>query len=228
MSFCQACGTAVETDARFCPRCGKAVNIGVSFAPAATAAPVDDGIPLPIVTTTAAPAVVVAAAPAGVAPVAVASVPAVRHKLTVGIVIIAIVAVLCVAIAIPTAFMLLYYAANVSLLGDTPLAQFLIALFPTIGSAKLDLVSALNLAALESFAIAAIAAASCYGLLRLREWGRILAIVGIALAMIHAVIVSFTGEGNLFWHLIALGLQTWALTYLLKARVRAIFAAPKI
>jgi zinc-ribbon domain len=223
MSFCQACGTSVDADARFCPRCGKPANIGVLSQSPEMAATANPGLPL---AAAAAPAVILQGAPATTttAPIAAAVAIPARHKRPIGVIIIAILAVLCVVVAIPTAIALLYYSANVGVLGATPLAQFLIALFPVIGEAKTDLVSALNLAALESFAIAAIAAASCYGLLMLREWGRILAIVGIALAMLHAVIVTFTGEGNLLWHLIALGIQTWALTYLLKARVKVCFA----
>jgi len=73
------------------------------------------------------------------------------------------------------------------------------------------------------FLIAAICAALGYGLWKIRKWARILAIGTSALLALQAAAMIIGSSGAVVWHLFALGINIWIITYLLKPRVKQTF-----
>jgi uncharacterized membrane protein (DUF2068 family) len=86
-----------------------------------------------------------------------------------------------------------------------------------------EMVSQASAVATTMFLIAAICAALSYGLWKTRKWGRILAIVCGVLLTLHAAAMILTSSGIFLWHLFALGINIWIITYLLKPRVKQAF-----
>jgi uncharacterized membrane protein (DUF2068 family) len=114
-------------------------------------------------------------------------------------------------------------AASASAEGAIPQMRLLMRLFPVLALGEQEMVSQASAAATAMFLIAAICALLSYGLWRLRKWGRILAIVCSALLSLHAAAMILTSSGIFLWHLFALGINIWIITYLLKPRVKQTF-----
>ncbi len=76
--------------------------------------------------------------------------------------------------------------------------------------------------------IAAVYAIAGYGLWALKNWGRILALVLVALGLISAAFGLMTSLvhfniGLVLWRLIWIGIDVWIITYLLKPHVKQAF-----
>ena len=174
MAFCQACGIQLQPDARFCTVCGIPVNFSPSSTQSNPASTVNEAAPLPTYSAPAPSNFKLPRTTPSVTPGAQGSEKAIQLPRPKGVIILAIIASLGVAFTVPLGLLLLWYAANVSSVGETPMAQFLIWLFPQLGQAKGEMISELGSGAVEEFLIAAICAVASYGLWRRREWGRFL------------------------------------------------------
>jgi len=126
---------------------------------------------------------------------------------------------------VPLGVVLLGYAVSASAEGSTPLMRLLMQLFPVIAQGQQDMVTQAFEASAGMFAIAAICAVLSYGLWRLRKWGRILAIVSSVLMSLHAVAMILNSSGTLLWHLFAIAINIWIITYLLKPHVKQAFCS---
>lgn len=224
MAFCQACGVQVQPDARFCTVCGQPVNISVSSVPSASAATANAATPLSFYSPPVLSNAGIPQTSSGGTPGAQVSKKAIQSCRPKGVTVLAVVAFLGAVLTVPIGLFLLYYLANISSVSETPMAQFLIWLFPKFGKAKGEMISELGLGAVEEFLIAAICTIASYGLWMRREWGRIFAIVSIVLAILHAATMIFTGYGTLLWHLFAIGVEVWSISYLLKPSVKQAFS----
>jgi uncharacterized membrane protein (DUF2068 family) len=116
-------------------------------------------------------------------------------------------------------------AAGASAESAIPLMRLLMQLFPVLALGEQEMVSQASEMATAMFLIAAICAVLSYGLWKLRKWGRILAIVSSALLSLHAAAMILASSGILLWHVFALGINIWIITYLLKPRVKQAFRA---
>jgi len=114
-------------------------------------------------------------------------------------------------------------AAGASAESAVPLMQSLMQFFPVLAQGEQEMVSQASFAATAMFLIAAICAVLSYGLWTLRRWARILAIVIGALFSLHAAAMILALSGAFVWHLFALGINIWIITYLLKPRVKLRF-----
>jgi len=114
-------------------------------------------------------------------------------------------------------------AAGASAQSAIPLMRLLMQLFPLLAEGQQEMVDQASAAATAMFVIAAISAVLSYGLWRLRKWGRILAIVCSALLSLHAAATILASSGIFLWHVFALGINIWIITYLLKPRVKQAF-----
>jgi len=126
---------------------------------------------------------------------------------------------------VPLGVVLLGYAVSASAEGSIPLLRLLMQLFPVIAQGQQDMVTQAFEASAGMFAIAAICAVLSYGLWRLRKWGRILAIVSSVLMSLHAVAMILNSSGTLLWHLFAIAINIWIITYLLKPHVKQAFCS---
>jgi len=126
---------------------------------------------------------------------------------------------------VPLGVVLLGYAVSASAEGSIPLMRLLMQLFPVIAQGQQDMVTQAFEASAGMFAIAAICAVLSYGLWRLRKWGRILAIVSSVLMSLHAVAMILNSSGTLLWHLFAIAINIWIITYLLKPHVKQAFCS---
>jgi uncharacterized membrane protein (DUF2068 family) len=233
MSFCQACGTAVETDARFCPRCGKPVNIGVLSSSPEMAATASVGLPLPV-STSVAPASAVA--PAHAAPGAQISPGVIPVSRPAGVTVLSIFSFLMAAISavIGVSCAMLYAAgaAQLSLtLASNPLLRLalgiIVKIFPSVGqlgeSAEQYISSFFAFVIIGSFISAAVLAVGSYGLWKRRKWGRLLTIVTYCLFVSHAAVVMFDPSTSTIWQVIVIGLDAWIIVYLFKPHVKHAF-----
>jgi uncharacterized membrane protein (DUF2068 family) len=139
--------------------------------------------------------------------------------------VLAILAIPGAALSALVGFWALWAIANLSVASTSLFIQVLFWLIPAVGAAERNYVSSLGWGAAEAFAAAVICPIASYGLWKLREWGRIFAIVSIGLGLLHAVATIITHQGSLLWHLVAIGLEVWSIFYLVKPRVKQAFSA---
>lgn len=233
MSFCQACGTAVDADARFCPRCGKPANIGVLSNSPEMAATANVGSPLPVSTSTA-PSV--PGAPSNAAAGAQISASAIPVARPAGVTFLSIFSFLMAAISamigISCAILYAAGAAQVGItLASNPLLrlalEILVKIFPSVGqageSAEQYINSFFAFAIFGSFISAVVLAVGSYGLWKRRKWGRILTIVTYCLFVSHAAVVMFDPSTSTIWQVIVIGLDSWIIVYLFKPHVKHAF-----
>lgn len=220
MSYCKFCGTAVESGVRFCAACGKPANTSVPSANP-TAANVGslsrDNLPASSHMGSSRPptgnpcgtqikdGIIVRKRPGGVT----------------GISILALIMTLIMGMA---GLWLLAFRSEMSMASSIPLTQLLCQLIPAFGRGQQEMMGELGFGALEVLTISAICAIVSYGLWRIYNWGRIMAIVVSAFVVLHAAVMIYTSAGTLIWHLFAVALNIWIIVYLLKARVKNAFA----
>jgi hypothetical protein len=106
---------------------------------------------------------------------------------------------------------------------DNPLFSLIAELIPVIGEGQRKWVNDTSMGMLAMFSLTAVFIFLVYGLLRLRKWGLILAVVVAGVTIVHSIFLIVESEGNLFWHLLSVGINAWIVTYLLKARTKTAF-----
>ncbi len=233
MSFCQACGTAVEADARFCPRCGKPANIGVLSSSPEVAATANVGSPLPVSASAPQP---VAAAASNAAPGVQISPSVIRVARPAGVTFLSIFSFLIAAISamIGISCAILYAAGEAQIgltLASNPLLRLalniLVKIFPSVGqlgeSAEQYIASFFAFAIFGSFISAVVLAVGSYGLWKRRKWGRLLTIVTYCLFVSHAAVVMFDPSTSTIWQVIVIALDAWIVVYLFKPHVKHAF-----
>ena len=212
--FCHQCGASVPADASFCGGCG----IRIVRPPAqigAVASPVEGRSAVPYVDFPRTPAVGAQGTETGRS-VSRASRPR-------GVTILAVLALLTVIPTVSVGIALSGMAAGARAESAVPLMQFLMRFFPVLAQGEQDMVSQASAAATAMFVIAAICGVLGYGLWKLRNWARIVAIVASGLLALRAVVMILASSGAIVWHLFALGIDIWIITYLLKPRVKQTF-----
>lgn len=225
MPFCQTCGSPVQSEARFCAACGNPANISSSSNPPNLVATASAAVALPTETYSAPPNVGLSRPPVQVAPGAQIREEAIRAHRPTGVTILAVLSFLAIVPTVPLGVFLLTYSASARAEGAIPLMRLLMQLFPVLAKGQQEMVSETSAGAAWMFAIAAICAVQSYGLWRLRKWGRILAIASSVLMSLHAVTMILTSSGTLLWHLFAIAINIWIITYLLKPRVKQAFCS---
>jgi uncharacterized membrane protein (DUF2068 family) len=214
--FCNHCGASNPNNASFCSACGK--PIAVSPTPSTAVAP-------PIEAYSAAPNLELPRTPVPVASGTQAGERAIRPHRPRGVTILAVLAFLTLIPTVSLGMVVLSTAASASAVSDIPLMRFLMQLFPVLALGQQDMVSQASEVTTAMFAIAAICAMLSYGLWKRRKWGRILAIASSALLSLHAAAMILASSGIFLWHVFALGINIWIITYLLKPRVKQAFGA---
>ncbi len=225
MPFCQTCGSPVQSEARFCAACGNPANISSSSNPPNLAATESAAVALPTETHPTPLNIELPRTPVRVAPGAQIGEITIRAHRPTGVTILAVLAFLGMVPTVPLGVVLLGYAVSASAEGSIPLMRLLMQLFPVIAQGQQDMVTQAFEASAGMFAIAAICAVLSYGLWRLRKWGRILAIVSSVLMSLHAVAMILNSSGTLLWHLFAIAINIWIITYLLKPHVKQAFCS---
>jgi uncharacterized membrane protein (DUF2068 family) len=119
----------------------------------------------------------------------------------------------------------LSYGVSASATAAIPLARLVMQLFPVFTQDEQDMVRQAFEAAVAMFAIAAVCAVMSYGLWMMRKWGRIVAIVSSVLLSLHAAVMILTSSGTFVWHVFAIAINIWIITYLLKPHVKQAFGA---
>jgi len=164
-------------------------------------------------------------APAPIMPPAYAGERPIRGRRPRGVTVLAVLTFVAIIPTVSLGFFLLSYAASARAEGAIPLMRLLMWLFPILATNQQEIVSQTSQAANVMFVMAGICGVLGYGLWTLRKWGRILAIVCSALTVLHATGMIFTSSGTLLWHLLAIALNIWIITYLLKPHVKQAFGA---
>jgi hypothetical protein len=141
-----------------------------------------------------------------------------------GVTFIAIMAFISAGFLILAAMVYFTAAAGVGEFADQPIMRLLAWLMPVIGDSENDMLMSLNIAAVLALLFAAASIASGYGLLKLRKWGWIAALVVLGLGVLHALAMLVTGQGMIVVHLIGAGLEVWAGVYLLQSKIKQRFA----
>ncbi|HEY3928157.1 MAG TPA: zinc ribbon domain-containing protein [Candidatus Koribacter sp.] len=216
MSFCQACGSSVNSDARFCNTCGKPANISVTAIPSGSTA--SAAVAAPVATYATAPV------PATVASAIRPDKKAARRHRPAGVIILAVLAFLAAIPAASLGVVLFGYASSTRAEGSLAPMKLLMQLFPTLAKGQQDMVTQSTEAAYAMFAIAAFCAVLSYGLWMLRKWGRIVAITFSSLAALRATILMLNAYG-LFWNLFVIAINVWIVIYLMKPRVKQAFGS---
>ena len=206
--FCHQCGASIPADASFCVSCGTRVAAPLAQASAA-AVPIEGYSATPrtpprVNGTQTGEGASRAPRPRGVTILAVLAFATIIPTVAIGMAVFSI-------------------AAGASAESAIPQMRLLMHVFPVLALGEQEMVSQASAAGTAMFLIAAICAVLSYGLWKLRKWGRILAIVSSALLSLHAVAMILTSSGVFLWQLLALGINIWIITYLLKPRVQQTF-----
>jgi uncharacterized membrane protein (DUF2068 family) len=215
--FCHHCGASNPDNASFCSACGKRVAVPLTQTSAV--------VP-PIETYAAASPIELPRTSAPVAhgtqTIERASVRAPRPW---GVTILSVLAFVTTVATVSIGMAVSSIAAGASAQSAIPLMRLLMQIFPVLALGEQEMVSQASEVATAMFLTAVICAALSYGLWKLRTWGRILAIVSSALLSLHAAAMILDSSGIFLWHVFALGINIWIITYLLKPRVKRTFGA---
>jgi uncharacterized membrane protein (DUF2068 family) len=214
--FCTHCGASNPDHASFCSACGKRIAV----LPTQTSA-----VAPPTEAYSAAPNIELPRTPARVADGMQTDERALRAPRPPGVTILAVLAFLAFVSTGSLGMVAFSYGASASAAGDIPLMRLLMQLFPVLALGEQEMVSQASEVTTAMLTIAAICAVLSYGLWKLRKWGRILAIVASALLSLHAAAMILASSGIFLWHVFALGINIWIITYLLKPRVKRTFHA---
>jgi hypothetical protein len=212
--FCHQCGVSNPADASFCGACGTRVAVPLTQTSAVASPP--EGY-------SAAPNIELPQTHARVVYGAQTGEGANRGPRPRGVTILAVLAFVTMIPTVAIGMAVFSIAAGASAEGAIPQMRLLMRFFPVLALGEQEMVSQASAVATTMFLIAAICAALSYGLWKTRKWGRILAIVCGVLLTLHAAAMILTSSGIFLWHLFALGINIWIITYLLKPRVKQAF-----
>ena|SRR6185437_14051099 len=212
--FCHQCGASIPADASFCSGCGTRIVRPLAHT-SAVASPIGGNSAVPNVEIPRTRTYGASAAHIGGSVLR-----AFRPR---GVTILAAIAFITIIPTFSIGIALSSMAAGASAESAVPLMQSLMQFFPVLAQGEQEMVSQASFAATAMFLIAAICAVLSYGLWTLRRWARILAIVIGALFSLHAAAMILALSGAFVWHLFALGINIWIITYLLKPRVKLRF-----
>lgn len=212
--FCTYCGAANPDSASYCSACGKHIAMSPT-PPSAVAQPIEANAAASNIELPRTPAPATPGTQTGERPVRVPRPP--------GVTLLAVLAFVTIIPTVSIGTAVLSIAAGASAESAIPLMRLLMQFFPVLALGEQEMVSQASEVATVMFVIAAICAVLSYGLWNRRKWGRILAIMFSALLAIHAAALILASSGIFIWHVIALGINIWIITYLLKPRVKRTF-----
>lgn len=141
-----------------------------------------------------------------------------------GVTFVSIVASLAAVVSLCLVLFVFWIIADVSVAAQNPWWRVLTSLFPGLDTGEREMISGARFLSFEIVVIAALCATVGYGLWKLRAWGRVLAIIGLVLAVLHALVMILTAQGTLIWHAFPMGVELSILVYLLTLRVKTAFS----